>query len=122
MNLTPQLYSILSALCLRIEELFATLLPMKTLFSLLALLVPFTLLAAEPVENSIGMKLVRIEAGSFILGSGDDPPKSFAEWSLRDYDEVPAHKVTISKPFMMSSTEVTNAQYERFDALHINKR
>ena len=95
---------------------------MKTLLSSLSLLIPFTLLAAERVENSIGMKLIRIEAGSFIMGSGDAPPKSLAEWSMQDYDESPAHKVTISKPFLLGMTEVTNAQYERFDAAHGKKR
>ena len=111
-----------AVLSLRIIELFGTLLPMKTLLSLSAFLVTFPLLAAEPVENSIAMKLVRIEAGSFIIGSGDAPPKSLAEWWMRDYDESPAHKVTISKSFLMGINEITNAQYELFDAAHAKKR
>jgi formylglycine-generating enzyme len=58
------------------------------------------------VANSIGMKLAAVEAGSFTMGAGA------ANW-----DEKPEHKVTVSA-FMMSVTEVTNAQYERFDATH----
>ena len=89
---------------------------MKTLFSLLICSAP--LVAAEPVANSIGLKLVRIEAGSFIMGAGDAPPKSLDEWAKRDYDESPAHKVTISRLFLMGATEVTNSQYEQFDPEH----
>jgi formylglycine-generating enzyme required for sulfatase activity len=89
---------------------------MKTLLSLLICTSP--ILAAEPVVNSIGMKLVHIEAGSFVMGEGKSPPKSLDEWAKRDYDEAPAHKVTISKPFLMGTTEVTNAQYELFDPEH----
>jgi formylglycine-generating enzyme required for sulfatase activity len=91
---------------------------MKTTLSLLALTLPIMATAAEPVTNSIGMKLVRIEPGTFVMGAGDSPPRSMAEWMKRDYDESPAHKVTISKAFLMGATEVTNAQYEMFDSEH----
>ena len=37
------------------------------------LLVSASLPAAEPITNSIGMKLMRIEAGSFTMGQ-DGPP------------------------------------------------
>ncbi|MFV1966547.1 MAG: SUMF1/EgtB/PvdO family nonheme iron enzyme, partial [Pirellulaceae bacterium] len=57
------------------------------------------------------MKLVRIEPGSFMMGSTDG-----------DWDERPAHKVTISRPFYMGVTEVTNAQYEPFDPQHERMR
>lgn len=91
---------------------------MKTTLSLFAFLSSFALQAAEQSENSIGMKLAKIEAGSFTMGAGDAPPGSFAEWLGRDYDESPAHQVTITKPFLMGVTEVTNAQYEQFDPAH----
>ena len=35
-----------------------------------------------------------------------------------DFDEQPAHKVSISKDFYASSTEVTNKQFEMFNASH----
>jgi len=58
--------------------------------------------------NSIGMKFVRIQPGSFMMGSADGG----------DFDERPVHKVNITKPFYMAVTEVTNAQYEKFDLSH----
>ena len=64
-------------------------------------------LGEDSVANSLGMKLVRIEPGSFMMGAED------GEW-----DERPAREVTISQPFFMSTTEVTNAQYEQFDPQH----
>ena len=57
------------------------------------------------VENSIGMKLARIPAGSFMMGSA----KSEAE---RKPDEF-AHKVTMTKPFMMGVYEVTQTEFLR---------
>jgi sulfatase modifying factor 1 len=72
--------------------------------------------------NSLGMKLVRIEPGEFLMGSGEGPPRSKEEWQSRDADESPAHKVRITRPFFMSVTEVTNSQYERFDPDHAKRR
>ena len=48
--------------------------------------------AEEPktITNSIGLEMVLIPAGSFIMGSEDG-----------DEDEAPVHKVTISKPFYL---------------------
>ncbi len=74
--------------------------------------------SAKEVTNSMGMKLMRISPGEFVMGAGDAPPKRRDEWHERDWDEAPAHKVTISKPFYMGATEVTNSQYEQFDPEH----
>ena len=68
--------------------------------------------------NSIGMKLVRVEPGEFLMGQGDTPPKTRELWNERDWDESPAHLVKITKPFYLGVTEVTNAQYEQFDPEH----
>jgi formylglycine-generating enzyme required for sulfatase activity len=68
--------------------------------------------------NSLGMKLVPIAAGEFIMGAGEAPPKTRDEWNERDWDEAPAHKVRIAKSFLMGATEVTNVQYEQFDPEH----
>lgn len=59
--------------------------------------------------NSTGMQMVSIPAGSFYMGSGR---------AGEDADESPVHRVTISKSFLMSATEVTNKQYEVFDPAH----
>jgi len=76
--------------------------------------------AAQPqvTVNSLGMKLVKIEAGEFIMGAGDKRPVTEAEWKRNDWDESPAHRVKISAPFFVSTTEVTNAEYEQFDPQH----
>ncbi|MCX7826454.1 MAG: formylglycine-generating enzyme family protein, partial [Verrucomicrobiae bacterium] len=77
--------------------------------------------AAEPKEltNSIGMKLVRIEPGSFIMGQ-DGPRADYqmrrhpAKFDDADWDETPAHKVTITRPFYIGATEVTVGQFRQF--------
>lgn len=81
--------------------------------------------AAESVTNSIGMRLVPIEPGTFTMGQ-DGPPledylrqKRFGEMykatNQIDFDEKPAHQVTISRPFLMGVTEVTVGQYRKCD-------
>jgi len=60
-------------------------------------------LGAEVVTNSIGMKLIEIPAGEFLMGQAD------GYW-----DQRPVHKVKISRAFRMSETEVTAGQYRRF--------
>ena len=76
-------------------------------------------------SNSIGMKLVRIESGSFMMGQEREADGKSITLTYGDrhfmggeLDEQPVHKVTVSKPFYMSATEVTNAQYEQFDPEH----
>jgi formylglycine-generating enzyme required for sulfatase activity len=59
----------------------------------------------KTITNSIGMKFVLIPAGTFQMGS----PK--AE-SGRDEDER-QHQVTISQPFYMQTTEVTQGQWQK---------
>ena len=54
-------------------------------------------------SNSIGMQFVEIPAGTFSMGSG------VAHW-----DERPMRKVTISRPFAISKTEVTGKQFLQF--------
>jgi formylglycine-generating enzyme required for sulfatase activity len=87
------------------------------------LLAPFTaLLAAEPITNSIGMKLVPIRPGMFTMGQ-DGPPIAgngdmathHAEFRAADWDEKPAHRVTLTQPFLMSVTEVTLGQFRAME-------
>jgi formylglycine-generating enzyme required for sulfatase activity len=81
--------------------------------------------AAEPVTNSLGMKLMPIQPGTFTMGQ-DGPPledylrqKRFGEMHKDidriDFDEKPAHRVTITQPFHIGVTEVTVAQFRQFD-------
>jgi formylglycine-generating enzyme required for sulfatase activity len=60
----------------------------------------------EMTVNTIGMKLKLIPAGSFTMGSPQ------GEWGRSD-DEGPQHKVTITKPFYIGVTEVTQAEYRK---------
>ena len=61
----------------------------------------------DMVENSIGMKLAWIPPGEFLMGSPNDFP------FLRDYpNELPQHRVEISKGFFMGTTPVTQGQYK----------
>lgn len=69
------------------------------------LLAPAAQAQTEITTNSIGMKLSRIPAGSFQMGS----PKSEAE---RRGDES-AHKVSITRPFLIGVHEVTQSEYGR---------
>ena len=56
--------------------------------------------------NSLGMEFVRIEPGSFMMGSPEDEPK-------RDDDEK-QHRVTLTKGFYMGTMEVTVADWKAF--------
>jgi formylglycine-generating enzyme len=79
---------------------------------------PQTVPVGKLLINSLAMKLVRIEAGEFIMGAGEAPPRTREEWQSRDWDEAPAHRVKITKSFYLGTTEVTNVQYEQFDPEH----
>jgi len=57
-------------------------------------------------SNSIGIRMIRIEPGSFTMGEAS--PRADG------WDETPAHKVTISHPFLISETEITVEQFAQF--------
>jgi formylglycine-generating enzyme required for sulfatase activity len=59
----------------------------------------------EAVVNSLGMRMVRVPAGSFQMGSQSGTP-------LRQEEELP-HRVTLSRAFRIASTEVTQRQWLR---------
>ena len=74
--------------------------------------------APGPFTNSIGMKMLFIEKGDFLMGAQPDSfhigrPTSMSK-DAPLADEQPAHHVTISKGFYMSETEVTIRQYRQF--------
>ncbi|MEF7614604.1 formylglycine-generating enzyme family protein [Aquincola sp. MAHUQ-54] len=86
-----------------------------------ALCLPLAALAAEVIENSIGMRFVRVPAGEFLMGS-DEAPASLA----RSYpqlepgrferldDERPVHRVRITRDFYLGQHELTVDQFRRF--------
>jgi formylglycine-generating enzyme required for sulfatase activity len=59
--------------------------------------------SGKSFTNSIGMKFMLLRAGTFMMGSPSNEPG-------RDNDER-QHRVTISKPFYMQTTEVTQGQW-----------
>ncbi|MFI5453909.1 MAG: SUMF1/EgtB/PvdO family nonheme iron enzyme [Isosphaerales bacterium] len=72
---------------------------------------------AKKLTNSLGMTLVRIEPGSFLMGSSKDQidhlmrlfPDSKREW----FDgEQPQHTVKITGPFYLGAHQVTQGQYQ----------
>jgi formylglycine-generating enzyme required for sulfatase activity len=70
---------------------------------------PESELAKGPEEyeltNSLGMHFVLIPAGTFMMGSGIDEGG--------DEDERPQHQVTLSQPFYLQATPVTQGQWQK---------
>ena len=71
--------------------------------------------------NSLGMKFVKIPAGEFFMGSDESVAslqKDFPQLEIKRLDELsdemPLHRVQISRPFELGQTEVTRAQFEQF--------
>jgi formylglycine-generating enzyme len=98
--------------------------------TLITSVLTFAFLNAAPVSkevtNSIGMRLVQVESGSFTMGfTGGPIPLAIAvrEWRTNgDFDEHPSHSVRIQTGFYLGAFEVTNAQYEQFDPAHRSLR
>ena len=61
--------------------------------------------------NTLGMKMVLIPAGKFMMGS----PKDEAG---RGKGEPLPHQVTIKRPFYIAACEVTNAEFHKFRPQH----
>ncbi len=106
----------------------------QQLISVAFLVISLTGFGELPKEetNSVGMKMIRLEGGTFQMGSkmsgridrfsfpfvkNDDlvnvPP---------DWDEFPRHRVTISGPFYISQTEVTVEQFKKFRSDYVGSK
>ena len=75
------------------------------------------------ITNSLGMKMVRIPASEYMMGS----PKREMDWLRLRFkkiwreghkqwfqDELPLHPVRITQPFYMAATELTVGQFREF--------
>jgi formylglycine-generating enzyme required for sulfatase activity len=71
----------------------------------------------KKLANSLGMTLVHIEPGSFLMGSSKDQidhlVRLFSD-SKREWfdDEQPQHSVKITRPFHLGTHQVTQGQYQ----------
>jgi formylglycine-generating enzyme required for sulfatase activity len=61
---------------------------------------------SKTITNTIGMKLVLIPAGDFLMGSPD------SDKDATD-NEKPQHRIRITRPFYLGTTEVTVGQFRR---------
>jgi formylglycine-generating enzyme required for sulfatase activity len=61
---------------------------------------------AKQIENMLGMKLVLIPAGTFIMGSPKNDPEQ--------NDNEVAHEVEITRPFYLGKYEVTKGEFAAF--------
>jgi formylglycine-generating enzyme len=75
----------------------------------------------KPIENSLGMKFIRVPAGEFMMGSDESPDslaKAYPQYDRKRFqkldDEAPVHKVRITRPFYIGQYEVTVGQFRRF--------
>ena len=81
---------------------------------------------AEPAPtsylNSLGSKMIRIEPGSFLMGNEERITEALQGPKLllpeSDWDERPVRRVTVSKAYYVSETEITIEQYRRFRPDH----
>lgn len=68
--------------------------------------------------NSIGMKLVKIPAGEFMMGAEEDRAETLNKFPYCDPDwlagEIPQHRVRITRSFDMGQFEVTVQQFQKF--------
>lgn len=71
--------------------------------------------------NLLGMVLVRIPAGEFLMGSDESVESLQKDYPLMErnrlvelHDEAPVHRVRITKDFFMGRTEVTVGQFRQF--------
>ena len=75
---------------------------------------------APSITNSIGMLLVRIPAGAFMMGNheaSEEMSKSFPQYDAVRFqldDEYPVHKVRITRPFYIGACAVTLGEFRKF--------
>ena len=69
-------------------------------------LVPVSLNKTIPLSDEVGLEMIRIEPGTFTMGSPED------ELGYDNYIEEIQHEVTLAEEYWLGRYEVTQAQYE----------
>lgn len=99
---------------------------MKSWYLPAVLLTSVSCVAAEPFVNSLGMRMVPVQPGSFVRGDANPTPrKAFdvAKYLQQgDWDEHPTHTVTIAQPFHLAEVEVTTEQFRKFRADYVGNK
>ncbi len=77
--------------------------------------------APAKVYNALGISMVRIPAGEFLMGSDESIASLERDFPLMERerleelrDEAPVHRVRITRDFYLGQTEVTVGQFRRF--------
>ncbi|HTY85844.1 MAG TPA: SUMF1/EgtB/PvdO family nonheme iron enzyme [Candidatus Acidoferrum sp.] len=74
--------------------------------------------AATNYVNGLGMKMVAIGPGSFVMGAETNQfslgPKTPESKDAPSWDETPRHRVTLTRGFRLSEQEVTVDQFRQF--------
>lgn len=75
---------------------------------------------ATSLTNSLGMRLVRIDAGEFMMGSEDSAEELLKMFPHADFlkeqleDAATRHWVNINRPYFLAEHEVTVGQFRKF--------
>lgn len=75
---------------------------------------------AQTIKDSIGIELIQVKAGQFLMGgqvSAEQVIKQFPKFNIKASelaDEYPQHRVEITKPFLLGKYEVTVGQFRQF--------
>ncbi|MGD1017783.1 MAG: formylglycine-generating enzyme family protein [Verrucomicrobiia bacterium] len=72
--------------------------------------------------NSMGMKFVRIEPGTFVMGLDEELSKEVGPNHPLGGPMYVQHRVTLTKPYYMAAFDVTNKQYDQYDTQHRHHR
>ncbi len=75
--------------------------------------------AGDSITNSLGMTLVELPAGEFVMGMADHESwqryhKFFAHTTAASDSDRPPHRVRLSRPFLVGAREVTVGQFRSF--------